>query len=178
MHYIILDTETTGLNPKKGDRIIELAMIKVSNNKIKDIFHSYFKVDKKISKKSKKIHGIDEKKLKNKKSFKYKINKINNFIKNNILVSHNSKFDLKFLKNEYELIGIKRKFISIDTLKIFRKIYPGKKNTLIKICERLKIKIYKKMHSAINDAKILTKIFFFLKNPQKKIKRKYLNGKV
>lgn len=177
--YIIIDTETTGLNPEKGDRIIELAMIKVSKkNKILDKFHSFFNVEKKISKKSFKIHGIKNKFLKKKKYFYEKIKKINNFIKKSIFVSHNAKFDIKFLKKEYKLLNIRKKFLAIDTLKIAKKFFPGKKNTLKKVCERLKIKINIKMHSAINDARILMKVFFFFKNHQIVIKRKYLNGKV
>ncbi|MGX7582504.1 3'-5' exonuclease [Candidatus Vidania fulgoroideorum] len=175
--YVILDTETTGLYPEKGDRIIEISMIKIYKNKILKKFHSFFNVKKKISKSSYKIHNIKNSFLKKKKYFHEKINLIDNFIKKSIIVSHNAKFDIKFLKKEYEYLKKKRKFYAIDTLKIVRKIFPGKKNTLKKICERFKIKKLK-MHSAINDAKILTKIFFYLKNNQYSIKRKYLNGKV
>ncbi|MGX7577286.1 3'-5' exonuclease [Candidatus Vidania fulgoroideorum] len=169
MHnYVIIDTETTGLC-LKTDRIVELALIKLEKNKKIKIFHSFFNVKKKITKNAYKINKIKNSFLKKKKPFFKKIKTIDKFIKKSYLVSHNSKFDIGFLKKEYTLLGIKRKFLSIDTLKIFRKLYPGKKNTLKKVCERLKIKIKKKMHRALNDAKILLEVFVKLLNNQVKI---------
>ncbi|WP_458659163.1 exonuclease domain-containing protein [Candidatus Vidania fulgoroideorum] len=173
MHYnkkiIVIDTETTGLNPEKGDRIIEIACVEIKKGKIINSFHSYLNVKKKIDKKAYKIHGIKKNFLKKKPYFKEIKKKLYKIIKNSIIVSHNANFDIKFIKNEYKILGEKINLKAIDTLKIARKMFPGKKNSLIKFCERLKIKIKKKMHSAINDAKILAQVFLFLKNNQIKI---------
>lgn len=165
----VIDTETTGLEPEKGDRIIEIACIRIKNDKIdNNFFHTYLNVNKKISKKAYTIHRIKKKFLKDKPKFEDIFEKLDKFIKNSIIIAHNAKFDLKFLKMEYLKIGIKKRFKFIDTLYIAKKIFPGKKNSLKKISKRLKIN-YKKMHNALNDAKILAKVYLKLKNKQKQI---------
>ncbi|MGX7589309.1 3'-5' exonuclease [Candidatus Vidania fulgoroideorum] len=169
MHYkkiVVIDTETTGL--KKKDRIIEIACLTIKKNKINDTFHTYLYNNRKISKESFKLHKIKKKKLKNKPEFKDVHKKLDKILKNNIIVAHNAKFDLKFLKREYAMIGKYRKFKYIDTLNMAKKIFPGKKNSIKNLSKRLKIKNYKKMHRAINDANILAKIYLKFKNIQKK----------
>ncbi|MGX7576463.1 3'-5' exonuclease [Candidatus Vidania fulgoroideorum] len=172
MHnYLIIDLETTGLKPEEGDRIIEIAYIYLKKNKIKEIYNTLINCKKKISKKSFLTHKISYKMLKNKPKFSDIYHKLINKIKKSYLVAHNAKFDLKFLKNEFNLINLKIKMKAIDTLKIFKKIFPGKKNTLGKISERLKIKKKYKLHRALNDVFILYKIFEHIKYKQKKVAR-------
>ncbi|MGX7577149.1 exonuclease domain-containing protein [Candidatus Vidania fulgoroideorum] len=178
-NIVILDTETTGLSVKK-DRIIEIGCVKLKNFKIIDIFHSYFKVSKKISISSYKIHGITNNFLKNKKHFKYKYKSFLKFIKNNTLYSHNSKFDYSFLKKEFKILDKKINFKIKDTLRIVRKKFPGKKNSLDSLIKRFKLKRTLAKHNALEDALLLTKIFLIIKVKKKKInfsKNKLINEK-
>ncbi|MGX7583075.1 exonuclease domain-containing protein [Candidatus Vidania fulgoroideorum] len=169
--FIVLDTETTGLSIKKGNRIIEIAIIEIINSEITGKeFHSYFYVKKKISKKSYKIHKINNSFLKNKKKFSEKYKEMNKFMGNSIIIAHNAKFDSKFIKNEIKLIKKKKKMVFVDTLKIFRKIFPGKKNNLENISKRFGFKINFNLHNALNDARLLSRVIITLMRKQKKIK--------
>lgn len=165
--YISLDTETTGLYPEKGDRIIEIACIKIKNNKItKKIFHKYINPERKISFQSFLIHKIPDKKLKEKPKFIQIYKSFKRFIKGSYLIIHNADFDKKFILNEFNIINKKIKLKIIDTLKIARKLFPRKKNSLEKLAERLNIKINQPLHNAKNDAITLAKIFISLKKNQ------------
>ncbi|UOQ38013.1 DNA polymerase III epsilon subunit [Candidatus Vidania fulgoroideae] len=167
---LVLDTETTGLSIKRGDRIIELAIVEIMNRKItKKYFHRYFKVNKKISKESFKVHKISNFFLDKKKTFLHSYKKIKNFIGDSFIIAHNAEFDSKFIKNELRICKKKKKLVFIDTLRIFRKIFPGKKNRLKDISKRLGIKINFCLHNALNDARLLARIVVFLMNKQKKI---------
>lgn len=167
---IVIDTETTGLSIKKGDRIIELAMVEILKGKITGKeFHKFFFVKKKISKKNFKIHKIKNSFLKKKKPFKNSYDLFEKFTKNSILIAHNAKFDAKFIKNELKIIKKKKKMIFIDTLKFFKKIFPGKKNRLKDIAKRFNFKNNFNLHNALNDARLLAGIIVSLINKQKNI---------
>ncbi|MGX7586173.1 3'-5' exonuclease [Candidatus Vidania fulgoroideorum] len=163
--YLIIDIETTGLNIDKGDRIIEIAYIYINNGKIKDIFNSLLKTKKNISLDSYKVHGIEKKMLSGKPKFSDISNKLIKLIKKCYLVAHNAKFDIKFLKNELNLIKKKITIKAIDTLRIAKKIFPGKKNSLKSLSKKIGIKTVR-FHRAIDDVKILYDIFMFFKNKQ------------
>ncbi|UOQ27870.1 DNA polymerase III epsilon subunit [Candidatus Vidania fulgoroideae] len=167
---LVLDTETTGLSIKRGDRIIELAIVEIVNKKItRKYFHKYFKVDKEISKESFKMHKISNFYLSKKKTFLQSYDKIKRFIGDSFIIAHNAKFDSKFIKNELKICKKKKKLVFIDTLRIFRKIFPGKKNRLKDISKRLGIKINFCLHNALNDARLLARIVVLLMNKQRKI---------
>ncbi|MGX7589590.1 3'-5' exonuclease [Candidatus Vidania fulgoroideorum] len=170
MKYIILDTETTGLNYKK-DRIIEISLLKIKKNFIKSSIHKFFNVKRKISREAFKVHGIKKNFLKKKKEFKFYYKKIKKYINNNIIVSHNAKFDINFLKKEYKIIGENINFKAIDTLKIARKMFVGKRNNLESLGKRMKIKtnIFKN-HSAYDDSLLLYNIFIKIKSRQIKVR--------
>ncbi|MGX7589725.1 exonuclease domain-containing protein [Candidatus Vidania fulgoroideorum] len=160
--YLVLDTETTGLKPEKGDRIIELALVEIIKGRITGKeFHSYFKTNVVISKRNYKIHGISNKFLLDKPWFIEKSKEILEFIKDSILIAHNAIFDAKFLLNEFRIIGRKIKLKLIDTLRIFRKIFPGKRNSLKFLCCKYKIDVIK-THSALYDARALSMLFIEL----------------
>ncbi|MGX7585894.1 exonuclease domain-containing protein [Candidatus Vidania fulgoroideorum] len=162
-NFLILDTETTGLDLQK-DRIIEIALVEVSGGRLTGReFHSFINPKTKIKKRSYEIHGISNKFLNSKKSFKEISMKIINFINKSILVAHNALFDASFLIKEFRLAGLNVKLTFIDTLKIFRKIFPGKRNNLDALCDRFNLKRFRK-HSAINDARDLAKLFIELLN--------------
>ncbi|ADM89695.1 putative DNA polymerase III, epsilon subunit [Candidatus Zinderia insecticola CARI] len=186
---IILDIETTGLNVKKGDRIIEIACIKILNRKITNKkFHEYINPNRKSNKDALKIHGISDKFLKNKPFFKDIIDKLINFIKNYTIIIHNSSFDISFLNKEFKILKYKKfKYYVkniVDSLKIARKKFPNKKNDLNSLCKRFKISIKKrKLHNALLDCILLSKIYLILIRKQKNIfyniinKEKKINNK-
>ncbi|UOQ33088.1 DNA polymerase III epsilon subunit [Candidatus Vidania fulgoroideae] len=167
---LVLDTETTGLSIKKGDRIIEIAIVEIINKEItKNYLHKYFNVTSKISKESYKLHKISEDFLRDKKTFSEEYEKIDNFINDSFIIAHNAEFDSSFLINELGFLNKKRRFVFIDTLRIFRKIFPGKKNRLKDISRRLGIKTNFDLHNALNDARLLARIIVLLMNKQEKI---------
>ncbi|ASS47150.1 DNA polymerase III epsilon subunit [Candidatus Nasuia deltocephalinicola] len=175
---IILDIETTGLNINEGDRIIEICCIEFKNRSItKNIFHEYINPDNKIiNKEAYKIHGLSNFFLKDKPFFVEISQNFLNFISNSVLIIHNSEFDLSFINFELKKIGLKDinfycKNI-IDTLKIARKLFPGKRNSLDFLAKRFKINYNRNFHSAIKDVKLLSKIYYYLT-----IRHKYLSLK-
>ncbi|MGX7589165.1 exonuclease domain-containing protein [Candidatus Vidania fulgoroideorum] len=175
--YISLDTETTGLDVK-NDRIIEISCVEIINYRITGkYFHSYIKTDTKISKEAFKIHNIKGEFLRNKPNFKKISSKIKKIIGKSKLIIHNVGFDYKILKNEYKRIGMKIDFKTIDTLKIAKKKFPGKKNSLEFLCKRFNIK-KNKIHSAYQDSINLAKIFIFFCMKQKKINLEEKNEKI
>ncbi|WDI79276.1 exonuclease domain-containing protein [Candidatus Vidania fulgoroideae] len=181
--FISLDTETTGLDIK-NDRIIEISCNEIINFRITGKkFHSYIKTDREINKEAYKIHKINKKILINKPIFKKISKKIIKIIKKSKVIIHNVNFDYKILKEEFKRIGKKIKFKTIDTLKIARKKFPGKKNSLTYLCKRFKIK-KKKKHSALQDSINLAKVFILMSSKQrkinikkKKIKKKNISNK-
>ncbi len=188
MNKIFLDLETTGLN-WKVDKIIEICCLKKTdfdNNNY--IFHYYLNPGNiKISKGAYFVHGIKDNFLKNKPYFKDIINKFIFFIRNSKIIIHNTDFDLKFLNNELKKNGFKNMsnycYKIIDTLKISKKIYRNKKNSLKILCKRFGINDSKRVkHGAFIDCQLLEEIFINLWMIKNKIeykidkkKKKYLS---
>ncbi|NIH16626.1 MAG: DNA polymerase III subunit epsilon [Buchnera aphidicola (Periphyllus lyropictus)] len=174
---VVLDTETTGINSSGpiylNHRIIEIGAIEIIDRKItKNIFHTYIKPNRLVEKEAYKIHGISDNFLINKPIFSEIYKKFLNYIKNSQLIIHNAKFDLGFIN--YELTMLNKKIPDIlnfctilDTLKLSRKIFPGKKNSLEALCKRYKINYNRKLHSAILDAKLLAQVYLLMTSSQK-----------
>lgn len=187
LRQIALDTETTGINkygPKHiGQRIIEIGAVEILNRKITGkIFHTYLYTDKYIEEEAYKIHKISNKFLLDKPKFNQISKKFIKFIKNSELIIHNAIFDVQFINQELKISKNKIKKIEkickiTDSLKIARKIFPGKRNNLDAICKRLHLKEIKKrnIHSALFDAKILAKIFLKMTSCQLSITFKNKN---
>lgn len=179
MRKIILDTETTGINQigkhYSGHKIIEIGALEMINRKLTgNNFHVYLNPNRLIDKEAFKIHGISNEFLKNKPTFREISNNFIKYIYKSEIIIHNAKFDIEFIN--YELFLIKRKekisdFCKItDSLKIARKIFPGKNNSLNSLCKYYGINIDKKRkHGALKDAKILANIYLCLTSYQKKL---------
>ncbi|CAL4320683.1 DNA polymerase III subunit epsilon [Buchnera aphidicola (Chaitophorus sp. 3695)] len=169
---IVLDTETTGINSHGSvylnHRIIEIGAIEIIDRHItKNNFHVYLNPNRLIDKGAYKIHGISNKFLLDKPNFSDIYEKFIKYIKNSELIIHNSKFDLSFLNYELNLLNknipeILNYCTVLDTLKLSRKIFPGKKNSLEALCKRYKINYHRKLHSAILDAKLLAKVYLLM----------------
>ncbi|MBL6899283.1 MAG: DNA polymerase III subunit epsilon, partial [Gammaproteobacteria bacterium] len=140
MRYIVLDTETTGLDPDDGHKIIEVGCIEIINRKVTDnTFHKYLNPEREIDIEASKVHGLTANNLSDKPLFEDIYDELLAYISDSPLIIHNAPFDLGFLKKEFEYLKLDSNFFTneiIDTLKLARKISPGKKNTLDALCER------------------------------------------
>ncbi|QJC28987.1 DNA polymerase III subunit epsilon [Enterobacteriaceae endosymbiont of Plateumaris rustica] len=174
---IVLDTETTGINSYppyyKGHRIVEIGGVEIINRRITgNNFHVYINPKKIISLEALNIHGISNKFLSNKPTFNQIIDNFLDYIKNSELIIHNAQFDIDFLNYEFSLLKknilkIENMCSVIDTLKISRKLFPGKRNSLNSLCTRFNIdKSNRNKHGALLDAKLLANVFLSMTSIQ------------
>ena len=172
MRQIILDTETTGLDPRQGHRIIEVAGVEVVNRRLTNRhFHQYINPDRDIDEGAQAVHGISRDFLADKPRFADIVDSFLDFIDGAELVIHNAPFDIGFLNAELELLG-KEPVTSfcdsvIDTLKMARDNYPGKRNSLDALCERLGIdNSSRNLHGALLDAELLADVYLVMTRGQ------------
>ena len=164
MRYIVLDTETTGLDPDDGHKIIEIGCIEILNRNItNNTFHKYINPNREIDVEASKIHGLTNSFLKDKPVFEKIYSELREYISNSPIIIHNAPFDIGFLKKEHATTSVNNKFLDneiIDSLKLARKISPGKKNTLDALCERYSVdNSDRTLHGALLDAKLLAYVY-------------------
>ena len=165
---IILDTETTGLNPFQGDKIIEIAAIELIDHiSTEKKFHCYINPERDIPETSQQIHNISYEMVKDKPIFKDIIDEFLSFIKNDTIIIHNANFDLKFLNYELSLCGFNNLQNNvIDTLSIARSKYPGSSVSLDSLCKRFDVDLNErkeKGHGALIDCYLLSEVYLELK---------------
>ncbi|MFZ2525998.1 MAG: DNA polymerase III subunit epsilon, partial [Candidatus Ferrigenium altingense] len=141
MRKIVLDTETTGLDPKQGHRIIELAAIELDGRKVSvRRFHRYLNPEREIDAGAAAVHGLTYERLQNEAKFADIASSFLEFIEGAELIIHNAPFDMGFLNHELELLGLPLlQNVVTDTLKVAREMHPGKKNSLNALCSRYEI---------------------------------------
>ena len=166
MREIVVDTETTGLNYKGGDRIIEVGCVELANHvPTSRTLQFYCFVDKPMSEGAQNISGITNEFLKDKKKFSEHYSSFINFIKNDTLIIHNAEFDIGFINNELKLIGkapIKNKII--DTVPLARKVLNSRIANLDYLCRRFDVDLSKrKLHGALLDAELLAEVYLELR---------------
>ena len=166
MREIVIDTETTGLNFRSGDRIIEVGCVELINHvSTSNTLQFYCKTDKEISESAKKVSGISNEFLKDKKTFEENHQKLLSFIKNDVLIIHNSDFDMGFLNNELSIIGkppLKNKVI--DTVSLARKVLNTRIANLDYLCRRFNIDLSeRKLHGALLDSRLLAEVYLELR---------------
>jgi len=166
MREIVIDTETTGLNFRSGDRIIEVGCVELINHvSTSNTLQFYCKTDKEISESAKKISGISNEFLKDKKTFEENHHELISFIKNDVLIIHNSDFDMGFLNNELSIIGkppLKNKVI--DTVSLARKVLNTRIANLDYLCRRFNIDLSeRKLHGALLDSRLLAEVYLELR---------------
>ena len=161
---IVLDTETTGLDPLEGHKIIEIGAIELIDHvKTEKNLHFYINPEREIPEDSQKIHNISNEMVKDKPKFGDIYRELLDFIKDDSLVIHNAKFDLKFLNNELNKIGIgniQNKIV--DTLKIARSKYPGSSVSLDSLCKKFEIDTKERVekgHGALIDCHLLSEVY-------------------
>lgn len=165
MREIVVDTETTGLDFKDGDRIIEVGCVELINHiTTGNSLQFYCSTDKKISKDAFKISGLSNDFLNQFSGFAEQANKFLNFIKDDVLVVHNASFDIGFINNELQLMGankIQNKFV--DTVILARKKLNTRMVNLDYLCRRFSIDLSARtLHGAILDCRLLAEVYLEL----------------
>ena len=174
--HIVLDTETTGLDVKKGHRIIEIGGVVMNGRKkTSETFHVYVNPQREIEKEAQEVHGISNEDLKDKPIFSEIAEDLLEFIDGSILVIHNADFDVGFLDAEFKIASSTYPSISEicevkDTLAIARNKFPGQRNSLDALSKRFDIISYdRSYHGALLDANILADVYSNLTGGQSRI---------
>ncbi|MFM7402781.1 MAG: DNA polymerase III subunit epsilon [Erythrobacter sp.] len=163
MREVIFDTETTGLDPKTGDRMVEIGCIEmVGRVETGRTFHAYFNPDRDMPVEAERVHGLSSAFLASKPRFTESADELLAFLGDSNLVAHNAGFDFGFLNNELALIG--REAISmermVDTVAIARRKHPGAKLSLDALCTRYGIdRSHRIKHGALLDAELLAQVY-------------------
>jgi DNA polymerase III subunit epsilon len=172
MRQVFLDTETTGLSPDQGDRIIEIGCVEMVNRKLTgNNKHFYLNAGRDSHEEALKVHGITTEFLRDKPKFGVVADELLDYIKGANLVIHNAPFDLGFLNKELELLGrpaFKMFVASVtDSLAMAKEMYPGKRNGLDALCDRLGVdNSGRTLHGALLDAELLADVYINLTRGQ------------
>jgi DNA polymerase-3 subunit epsilon len=175
MRQIVLDTETTGLDPAMGHRIIEIAAIEMINRQFSGRdYHCYVDPQREIDAGALEVHGISNEFLSDKPKFSDIAADFLNFVEGGELIIHNAPFDVAFLNAELELIG--RQPITafceniIDTLTIAKSLHPGKRNSLDALCERYGVdNAARTLHGALLDTRLLAEVYLAMTRGQESL---------
>jgi len=175
MRQIFLDTETTGLYPDQGHRIIEIAAVEMLNRRpTKRHFHMYINPEREIDAGAQEVHGISLEFLQDKPLFAQIANDFIEFIRGAELIIHNAPFDVGFLNMELSRLGMDplASFISgvIDTLKMAKEMRPGQRNNLDALCRHFGIdNSQRTLHGALLDAELLADVYIAMTRGQESL---------
>jgi len=169
---IVLDTETTGLEWRQGDRVIEIACVEMAGRKPTGRrFHRYLNPERPIAAGAQAVHGLTDEFLANKPKFADIADELLDFVDGAEVIIHNAPFDLGFLDNELALIG-RAAFAEgcaniVDTLRMAREIRPGKRNSLDALCAEFGIdNSARQLHGALLDAELLAEVYLAMTRGQ------------
>jgi DNA polymerase-3 subunit epsilon len=173
MRQIVLDTETTGLDPSDGHRIIEIGCVELVNRRVTgNTYHQYIQPDRKIDAGAMEVHGITNEFLLDKPRFSDIAAEFLDFIRDAELIIHNAPFDVGFINHEFSLQKQRLKTLDkyctiIDTLAIARRQHPGQRNNLDALCRRYEIdNSQRELHGALLDAEILADVYLVMTGGQ------------
>ena len=172
MRQIVLDTETTGLSADAGDRIIEIGCVELINRKLTGrTFHYYLNPERESHEDALKVHGISNEFLLDKPKFIEVYEEFLVFINDAELIIHNAAFDVGFLNKELQNCGslplLNHVVKILDTLAMAKEIYPGKRNSLDALCDRLGVNnSARTLHGALLDAELLADVYICLTRGQ------------
>ena len=170
MRQIVLDTETTGLDPQQGHRIIEIGCVELINRKLTgNNYHQYLQPDREIDAAAIEVHGITNQFLQDKPRFVDIANDFFEYIRDAELIIHNAPFDVGFINQEIRLMAqaagsesfaIESLCTVTDTLKMARTLHPGQKNNLDALCSRYMVdNTQRTLHGALLDSEILADVY-------------------
>jgi DNA polymerase-3 subunit epsilon len=170
---IILDTETTGINPQEGHRIIEIGCVEMFNRRLTgNNFHVYLNPDRFIEQEAINIHGITNEFVADKQRFRDIAQQFFDYVQGAELVIHNAAFDVGFINHEFNLLAeplppVDSVCAILDTLKLARDLHPGQKNNLDALCRRYDIvNSHRTFHGALLDAEILADVYLAMTGGQ------------
>ncbi len=163
MREIVFDTETTGLSPVNGDRLVEIGCVELYNRVETGVtFHSYFNPGRSMPAEAEAVHGLSERFLSDKPLFEDECERLLDFIGDSPLVAHNAAFDFGFINNELGGCGRPKVCTSrmVDTLAIARQKFPGAKHSLDALCTRFGVdRSLRVKHGALIDAQLLAQVY-------------------
>ncbi len=170
---IILDTETTGLEPKEGHRIIEIGCVEMLNRRLTgNNFHQYLRPDREIDAEAIEVHGITNEFLADKPRFEDIADDLLAYLEGAELIIHNAPFDIGFINHELRLIDPSSKPITdfctvTDTLRMARQMFPGQRASLDALCRRYEINnAHRTLHGALLDSEILADVYLAMTGGQ------------
>ena len=173
MRQIILDTETTGLEPASGHRIIEIGCIEMKDRRKTDrLLHYYINPEREIEQEAVEIHGITGQQLEGEPVFEDVADPLIDFIRDSEVIIHNAPFDVAFINAELSRLGDDcgrlEDYCSVtDTLEMARELHPGQRNSLDALCQRYGIdNSHRSLHGALLDAEILLDVFLAMTGGQ------------
>ncbi|HSH07003.1 MAG TPA: DNA polymerase III subunit epsilon [Burkholderiales bacterium] len=172
---IVLDTETTGLNAKLGDRVIEIGCIELRNRRVTDRhFHVYLNPERDIEEGAAKVHGLTREFLSDKPRFGDVAKDFLDYLRGAELVIHNAEFDVEFLDRELALAKLAplAEHVAgvVDTLALARDLHPGRRNSLDALCERYAIdNAHRRLHGALLDAELLAEVYLAMTRGQESL---------
>ena len=163
---IVLDTETTGLEPSQGHKIIEIGCVEMINRRLTgNNYHQYLQPDREIDEGAQAVHGISNESLADKPRFLDIVKDLIEYLDGAELIIHNAPFDVGFIDHEFKLAGAEYGKVStycsvIDTLVMARKMRPGKKNNLDVLCKEYEVNnAHRELHGALLDAELLSEVY-------------------
>ena len=173
MRQVVLDTETTGLEPKQGHRIIEIGALEMVERQLTGRqFHTYINPEREIEEGALEVHGITEEFLRDKPRFAEIADDLLAFAAGAELIIHNAPFDIGFIDNELSLTGHEESSITavatvLDTLELARDLHPGQRNNLDALCKRYEVdNSSRTLHGALLDAEILADVYLAMTGGQ------------
>ena len=172
MRQIVLDTETTGLEPKDGHRIIEIGCVELVNRRLTgNNFHQYLQPEREIDAGAIEVHGITNEFLADKPLFGDIVEDFVRYIEGAELIMHNAPFDVGFMDHELGLCNWGKRIADLcavrDTLTMARQMHPGQKNNLDALCRRYEIdNSHRDLHGALLDAEILADVYLTMTGGQ------------
>jgi DNA polymerase III subunit epsilon len=175
MRRVVLDTETTGLEYRLGDRVIEIGCVELVGRRLSGRrFHKYLNPEREIDPGAQAVHGLTSEFLADKPKFAEVADELLDFIQDAELIIHNAPFDTGFLNNELQLIdkGTLDQACSgvIDTLRMARELRPGKKNSLNALCSEYQVdNSGRQLHGALLDAELLAEVYLALTRGQESL---------
>ena len=163
---LVLDTETTGLDPEDGHRLVEIGIVELENHiPTGNYFHYYLNPERDSDYKAEQVHGLSKEFLKNKPRFCDIIDEFIEYISNSMIIIHNAPFDMGFINSELSKCNRMKldENLIIDTLELAKKKFPGQSVSLDSLCRRYNIDLSnREMHGALKDAKLLASVYLEL----------------
>lgn len=173
MRQIVLDTETTGLEPKQGHRIIEIGAVEIIDRRLTgNHYHQYIQPDRESDVEALAVHGITTEFLAGKPRFADIAKEFLEYVRGAELIIHNAPFDIGFLNNELTMLGTQWEKVNdicsiVDSLVLARRMRPGQKNNLDALCRHYGINnSHRKLHGALLDSEILADVYLMMTGGQ------------